>query len=132
VGPNPDLLAVEVHKKRDRYTIGGCMAELTEVRTEHGSTHTIAIESEDARRVISTVREVGLAARPNVSFARGLKTLVRFGNERFAVVDVGTNSVKFHIAEHDADGGWRKVVDRSETTRLGDGLRETGRLIRSR
>ena len=82
VGPDPDLLAVEVHKRRERYTIGGCMAELTEVRTEHGSTHTIAIESEDASRVIATVREVGLASRPNVSFARGLKALVRFGMER--------------------------------------------------
>ncbi len=83
VGPDPDLLAVDVHKRRERFTIGGCMAELTEVRTEYGSTHTIAIESEDASRVIATVREVGLASRPNVSFARGLKALVRFGTERW-------------------------------------------------
>ena len=34
VGPNPDLLAVEVHKRRERYTLGGCMAEVTEIRTE--------------------------------------------------------------------------------------------------
>ena len=128
VGPEPDLLAVEVHKRRERFTIGGCMAEVTEVRTEQGSTHTIAIESEDASRVIATVRELGLASRPNVSFARGLKTLVRFGIERMAVVDVGTNSVKFHIGERDADGGWRKIVDRAQATRLGDGLQETGRL----
>ena len=48
VAPNPDLLAVEVHKRRARYTIGGCMAELTDVRTEQASTRTFAIESEDA------------------------------------------------------------------------------------
>ena len=36
--------------------------------------------------------------------------------------------MKFHIGERSADGGWRKVVDRAETTRLGDGLQETGRL----
>ena len=128
VGPAPDLLAVEVHKRRERFTLGGCMAELTEVSTNHGSTHTIAIESEDASRVIATVREVGLAARPNVSFVRGLKALVRFGTERVAVVDVGTNSVKFHIGERLAEGGWRKIVDRATPTRLGDGLQETGRL----
>ena len=128
VGPTPELLAVEVHKRRERFTIGGCMAELTEVRTGQGSTHTIAIESEDASRVIATVREVGLASRPNVSFARGLKALVRFGTERHAVVDVGTNSVKFHIGERDAEGGWRKLVDRAVPSRLGDGLQETGRL----
>ncbi len=128
VGPSPDLLAVEVHKRRERFTLNGCMAELTEVGTSHATTHTIAIESEDASRVIATVREVGLASRPNVSFVRGLKALVRFGTERFAVVDVGTNSVKFHIGERHPDGGWRKIVDRATPTRLGDGLQETGRL----
>ena len=63
-----------------------------------------------------------------MSFARGLKTLVRFGSERYAVVDVGTNSVKFHIGERSADHVWRKIVDRAEVTRLGQGLQETGRL----
>ncbi len=43
-------------------------------------------------------------------------------------MDVGTNSVKFHIGERSADGGWRKIVDRAKPTRLGDGLQETGRL----
>jgi exopolyphosphatase/guanosine-5'-triphosphate,3'-diphosphate pyrophosphatase len=44
----------------------------------------------------------------------------------YAVIDVGTNSVKFHIGERLADGTWRKVVDRAEVTRLGEGLHETG------
>ena len=128
VGPHPDLLAVEVHKRRERYTVGGCMAEVSEISTGHGSTHTVAIESEDAKRVIQTVRDVGLASRPNVSLVRGLKAMVGFGVERFAVVDVGTNSVKFHIGERGADGGWRTVLDRAKSTRLGDGLQETGQL----
>jgi exopolyphosphatase / guanosine-5'-triphosphate,3'-diphosphate pyrophosphatase len=45
-----------------------------------------------------------------------------------AVVDVGTNSVKFVIAEPAADGSWRSVVDRSEVTRLGEGLDDSGEL----
>jgi len=44
------------------------------------------------------------------------------------VVDVGTNSVKFHVGERAPGGGWSTVVDRSEVTRLGEGLDETGRL----
>ncbi|HVM57647.1 MAG TPA: hypothetical protein VMT74_09300 [Gaiellaceae bacterium] len=128
VRPSDDLLAVEVHKLRRRYTIGGCMAELTDVRTEHGSTRTIAIESEDDEQVIALVRELGLAARPNESFPRGLKELVLFGGGRYAVIDVGTNSVKFLVGERSAVGSWTKVADRAEITRLGEGLQESGRL----
>jgi exopolyphosphatase/guanosine-5'-triphosphate,3'-diphosphate pyrophosphatase len=47
---------------------------------------------------------------------------------RYAVLDVGTNSVKFHIGERAADGSWCTVVDRSEVTRLGEGLDQSGRL----
>jgi exopolyphosphatase/guanosine-5'-triphosphate,3'-diphosphate pyrophosphatase len=47
---------------------------------------------------------------------------------RYAVIDVGTNSVKFHVGERGADGTWTTVVDRAEVTRLGEGLDETGEL----
>lgn len=43
-----------------------------------------------------------------------------------AVIDVGTNAVKFHLAERLADGSWRRIIDRADVTRLGEGLRETG------
>ncbi len=35
----------------------------------------------------------------------------RVGDEpgRYAVIDAGTNSIKFHIGERDAGGGWRTV-----------------------
>jgi exopolyphosphatase/guanosine-5'-triphosphate,3'-diphosphate pyrophosphatase len=48
--------------------------------------------------------------------------------ERYAVVDVGTNSVKFHVAERDADGHWRPVLDRAELTRLGEGQTPNGEI----
>jgi exopolyphosphatase/guanosine-5'-triphosphate,3'-diphosphate pyrophosphatase len=104
------------------------MAERSTVRTEHGAARTIAVESEDAGRVQATVHELGLATRPNANMARGLKALVGLGARRYAVIDVGTNSVKFHIGERRADGSWRTVVDRSEITRLGEGLGEAGEL----
>ena len=128
VGPSDDLMAVEVHKRREHYTVGGCLAELSEVRTSQGSRRTIAIESEDPARVIATVRELGLGSRRNVSMAHGLKAIVGLGARRYAVIDVGTNSVKFHVGERDEDGEWRTVVDRADVTRLGEGLTETGRL----
>ena len=128
VEPNPDLLAVAVHKRRQHSTVGGCLAELTEVRTEQGARRTIAVESEEPALVSAAVSELGLAARPNVCLPRGLKALVGFGAKRFAVIDVGTNSVKFHIGELEADGGWKTLVDRAEVTRLGEGLDRTGLL----
>src|SRR5262245_21817561 len=44
----------------------------------------------------------------------------------YAVIDVGTNSVKFHIGEKHADGTWTTVVDRADVTRLGEGLDASG------
>jgi exopolyphosphatase/guanosine-5'-triphosphate,3'-diphosphate pyrophosphatase len=128
VSQSADLLAVPVHKRRAHYTLGGCAAELTAVRTDALTTRTIAVESEDPSLVRAALRTLGLDAQPNVSFPRGLMALVGFGARRYAVVDVGTNSVKFHLAERAADGRWRQLVDRAEVTRLGEGLDDSGRL----
>jgi exopolyphosphatase / guanosine-5'-triphosphate,3'-diphosphate pyrophosphatase len=128
VGPSPDLRAVQVHKSRTHYLVDGCMTELSELRTDEGARRTIVFESPDPGIVIGTVRSLGLGARRNVNVARGLKTLVGFGARRFAVLDVGTNSVKFHVGERAADGSWTTVVDRADVTRLGQGAAGDGTL----
>ena len=46
----------------------------------------------------------------------------------YAVIDVGTNSVKFNISERASDGSWQTIVDRAEITRLGEGLEKTGEI----
>ena len=46
----------------------------------------------------------------------------------YASIDIGTNAVKFHLAERHADASWRKLADRAEVTRLGEGLRDSGNL----
>jgi exopolyphosphatase/guanosine-5'-triphosphate,3'-diphosphate pyrophosphatase len=124
----PGALAVPVHKRRVHYLVDGCMAELSDLQTGHGTIRTIALESEDPERVSAATRKLGLGGRPNTCVARGLKALVGFGARRFAVIDVGTNSVKFHVGEQGADGEWRTIVDRAEVTRLGEGLDRTGQL----
>ena len=58
------LLALDVHKRRERYTLGGCVAERTEMRIASGATRSSAVESEDAGRVSAVVRELGLAGAP--------------------------------------------------------------------
>jgi exopolyphosphatase/guanosine-5'-triphosphate,3'-diphosphate pyrophosphatase len=117
--------AVEVHKVRRRFDFGGCAAELTDIRAGSDATRTIAVESEHPERVVEAVRSLGVPLKPNTCVARGLKALV---GRRFAVVDVGTNSVKFYVADRGDDGTWTTVLERAEVTRLGEGLDRSGRL----
>jgi len=120
------IRAVKVHKRRARYTVGGCMAELSEVVANGKPTRTLAVESEDAAGVMQAVRELGLGGYTNTSYPRGLAALIDDDPVRYAVIDAGTNSIKFHIAEHDVSRKWRTVVDRAELTRLGEGLEQRG------
>lgn len=127
--PGGTVRAVRVHKRRVRYTVDGCMAELSEVVADGKSTRTLAVESEDAAGVMRAVRGLGLEGYTNTSYPRGLAALIDDVNERYAVIDAGTNSIKFHVGERSIDGKWRTVVDRAEMTRLGEGLSQGGRII---
>jgi exopolyphosphatase/guanosine-5'-triphosphate,3'-diphosphate pyrophosphatase len=128
VVPAGTIRVVEVHKRRVRYAVDGCTAEVSEVRAAGRSTRTIAIESADPAAVLAAVRRVGLGGYANVDYPRGLAMPLDGTPARFAVIDVGTNSVKCHIAERAADGDWRPLVDRAEVTRLGEGLEASGRI----
>jgi exopolyphosphatase/guanosine-5'-triphosphate,3'-diphosphate pyrophosphatase len=127
--PGGVIRAVKVHKRRTRYTVGGCTSELSDVVADGKPSRTLAVESEDAAKVVQAVRELGLGGYTNTSYPRGLATLIDDTPVRYGVIDVGTNSVKFHIGEHHVDGKWRTVVDRAELTRLGEGLAQGGLII---
>jgi exopolyphosphatase/guanosine-5'-triphosphate,3'-diphosphate pyrophosphatase len=127
--PGGAVRVVKVHKRRTRYTVGGCMAELSEVVANGKPTRTLAVESEDAAAVLRAVRELGLGGYTNTSYLHGLKALIDDEPVRYAVIDAGTNSIKFHIAEQGVGGQWRSVVDRAEMTRLGEGLVPQGAIV---
>jgi exopolyphosphatase/guanosine-5'-triphosphate,3'-diphosphate pyrophosphatase len=127
--PGGVIRAVKVHKRRIRYKVGGCTAELSDVVADGKPSRTLAVESEDAAKVVQAVRGLGLGSYTNTSYPCGLAALVDGDPVRYAVIDVGTNSVKFHIGEHDVEGRWRTVVDRAELTRLGEGLAQGGLII---
>ena len=69
---------------------------------------------------------LGLGGYENISYPRGLAALIDQSPELYAVIDVGTNSVKFDIASARLTGPGRGVADRAELTRLGEGLSEAG------
>jgi exopolyphosphatase/guanosine-5'-triphosphate,3'-diphosphate pyrophosphatase len=126
VTPDSDVISIPVHKRRVRYTIGGCTAERSEAEAAGKRTMTIAIEDPDPDKVLAAVRDIGLGGYLNRSYAAGLPALLSDTPERFGVVDVGTNSVKLHVAERSGDGGWQRVIDRAVITRLGEGMEGGG------
>jgi exopolyphosphatase / guanosine-5'-triphosphate,3'-diphosphate pyrophosphatase len=70
------LRPVNVHKRRVRYKVNGCTSEVTDVVADGQKIRTVALELEDAARVIATVRELELDRFPNISYPRGLKQLL--------------------------------------------------------
>jgi exopolyphosphatase/guanosine-5'-triphosphate,3'-diphosphate pyrophosphatase len=124
--PDSGVLAVPVTKRRYRYTVGGCMAERSEVDVAGNTRRTIAIEDPDPAKVIAAVRELGLASYLNTNYGAGLPGVLTDTAPRYAVVDVGTNSVKLHVSERSRDGKWHRVIDRAVITRLGEGLEPGG------
>ena len=101
-------------------------SEFTDIVVGDWLTRTIAIESEDLDAVVAGVSAVGLGARVNTSYPRGLGALYDGEPPRYATIDVGTNSVKFHIGQPAGDGTWQALVDRAEVTQLGEGLAQAG------
>ena len=128
-GPSGMVRPVEVHKHRVRYTVGGCSSEVSDVVANGKTTRTIAIESEDAAAVVAAVGSVGLDGYANTNYPRGLAALLDGLPERYAVIDVGTNSIKFQVAELGADGRFHAIVDRAEVTRLGQGVDAGGEIV---
>ena len=126
LGAEPAIREVAVQKRRARHVVGGCTAEVTDLLVEGKPMRTIAVESEDPEAVVAAVELAGLQGFVNTNYSRGLRAIIEDAPSRYAVIDVGTNSVKFHLAERAKDGTWRAVVDRAEVTRLGEGLREGG------
>lgn len=128
IAPSGDIVVVDVHKHRVRYSPEGCMAEMTDVTAKGQTTRTVAVESEDPTAVILAIEEMGLSGYENTSYSRGLSCLLGLSPVRYAVIDVGTNSVKLHIGEQHTDGTWSRVVDRADVTRLGEGLADRGEI----
>ncbi len=46
----------------------------------------------------------------------------------YATIDIGSNSVLVFVAEKDEKGNWKTLAEKAEITRLGEGLKATGRL----
>jgi exopolyphosphatase/guanosine-5'-triphosphate,3'-diphosphate pyrophosphatase len=128
VEPDPGLDIVNVRKRRTRYTIEGCMSEMTAVWARDRATRSVAVESPDRAAVRRAVEMLGLAGHENTSYTEGLRTLIGKRPARHAVIDIGTNSVKFYIGDESPDGTRKRWLDRAAVTRLGEGMGDGGHI----
>lgn len=128
LAPRDELRAVRVGKSRHRSRLDDCIVEITDLVVDGAATiRTVAAESSDPELVTATVSRLGLAGRANTCVSAGLKSLLGWHPRRYAVLDVGTNSVKFILGERGA-GGPHTEADTAVVTRLGEGLAEAGEL----
>jgi exopolyphosphatase/guanosine-5'-triphosphate,3'-diphosphate pyrophosphatase len=123
---NPASAVVPVAKRRVRYVVEGCMAEVSDIEAAGSGVKTIAVEGPDPMAVKSLVDEIGLGSHENTSYSAGLRALVDRLSSRNAVIDIGTNSVKLLVAESPPGGGMRTLSEKAEVTRLGEGLAADG------
>jgi exopolyphosphatase/guanosine-5'-triphosphate,3'-diphosphate pyrophosphatase len=123
---DPGSAAVPVAKRRVRYLVDGCMAEVSDIEAAGIAVRTIAVEGPDPTAVRSLVDEVGLGSRENTSYSAGLRALLGRLSSRSAVIDIGTNSVKLLVADTPPGGGMETIVEKAEVTRLGEGLTDGG------
>src|SRR5262245_27732096 len=75
-GPDHGVRAVDVHKRRVRYRVDGCSAEITDVTADGRPGMTFAVESEDAEAVIGVVRSLELEDYVNTPYPPGLKRIL--------------------------------------------------------
>ena len=96
LGPTTST-AARVHKTRRRFTGRGCRVELTTLTVGERTWTRSQSNPRIPRASRRSSSRLGFSLQPNVSMARGLKELIGFGRPRYAVIDVGTNSVKLHV-----------------------------------
>ena len=69
---NDAIRVIPVHKRRVRYTLGECMAELSDLEVDGRPIRTLALESTDPAAVVAQVAALGLQDRVNTSVPRAL------------------------------------------------------------
>lgn len=76
VKPHPQLVAVHVYKRREKFIMGRCIAEIAEVFINGAKLMTVALEAVDARDVREGLHETGLDAYENVNYLLAIKRVI--------------------------------------------------------
>ncbi len=78
IGKNPDLMTVNVEKKRYGYLIDDAIVEIAEVKFNDIPIKTIAVEHANPDLVVKTVKKLGLDKYENVNYIKAMKRTFNF------------------------------------------------------
>ena len=76
IKPHPDLVAVNVFKRRFAFTINGCIAELADVLVNGALIRTANLESTDVEAILEAKKMVNLEEYENVNYLMAIKRII--------------------------------------------------------
>ena len=76
IGPNPQLSAVKVFKRRFAFTINDCITEHAEIEINGAGLQTVAVESVDVPAILKAKEMLGLNEYENVNYLRAIKRVI--------------------------------------------------------
>ena len=74
--PHPQLLAVQVFKRRFAFTINGCITEIAHLLINGAAIQTVAVELEDVDAILKALEMLGLSEYENVNYLLAIKRIV--------------------------------------------------------
>lgn len=76
IRPHPQLVPVNVFKRRFAFTINDCITELAEVEINGAGLQSVAVESVDLPAILEAKRMLGLEEYENVNYLRAIKRVI--------------------------------------------------------
>lgn len=76
IQPHPELVAVNVFKRRFAFTINGCIAEIADVYLNGAKIMTANLESVDVNAILEAKKMTGLSDYENVNYLLAIKRVI--------------------------------------------------------
>ncbi len=76
IRPHPQLIPVQVFKRRFAFTVNDCITELGEIRFNGATKQTVAVESVDIDAILEAKQMLGLDEYENVNYLRAIKRVI--------------------------------------------------------
>ena len=76
IQPHPQLIPVQVFKRRFAFTVNDCITELGEIQFNGATQQTVAVESVDIEAILKAKDMLGLNEYENLNYLRSIKRVI--------------------------------------------------------